>query len=41
MSPSVVLSVKLLLERVQIHRNARKPCNLWDMKDFSEEQQVV
>ncbi len=30
-----------LLERVQIHKNAGKPNNLWDLKDFSEEQQDV
>ncbi len=29
------------LERVQIHKNAGKPKNLWDLKDFSEEQQTV
>ncbi len=28
-----------LLERVQIHKNAGKPKNLWDLKGFSEEQQ--
>ncbi len=30
-----------LLERVQIHTNAEKPNNLWELKDFSEEQQTV
>ncbi len=28
-----------LLERVQIHKNAEKPKNLWKLKGFSEEQQ--
>ncbi len=32
---------QLLLERVQIHKNVGKPKNLWDLKDFSEEQQTV
>ncbi len=46
MSPSVVLGVKRwisksLLERVQIHKNAGKPKTLWELKDFSEEQQTV
>ncbi len=31
--------IQSLLERVQIHKNAGKPQNLWDLKDFSEEQQ--
>ncbi len=30
-----------LLERVQIHKNAGKPNNLWDLTDLSEEQQEV
>ncbi len=30
-----------LLGRVQIHKNAGKPKNLWELKDFSEEQQEV
>ncbi len=34
-------SIQSLLERVQIHRNAGKPHNLCDIKDFSEEQQTV
>ncbi len=33
--------IQSLLERVQIHKNAGKPNNLWDLKDFSEEQQAV
>ncbi len=33
--------IQSLLERVQIHKNAVKPKNLWELKDFSEEQQVV
>ncbi len=33
--------IQLLLERVQIHKNAGRPNNLWDLKDFSEEQQTV
>ncbi len=33
--------IQLLLERVQIHKNAGKPKNLWDLKDFSEEQKTV
>ncbi len=33
--------IQSLLERVQIHNNAGKPKNLWDVKDFSEEQQTV
>ncbi len=35
------LRIQSLLERVQIHKNAAKPNNLWDLKDFSEEQQAV
>ncbi len=31
--------IQSLLERVQIHKNAAKPKNLWNLKDFSEEQQ--
>ncbi len=30
--------IQSLLERVQRHKNAGKPTNLWDLKDFSEEQ---
>ncbi len=26
--------IQSLLERVQIHKNAGKPKNLWDLKDF-------
>ncbi len=33
--------IQSLLERVQIHKNAGKPKNLWELKDFSEEQQAV
>ncbi len=33
--------IQSLLERVQIHKNGGKPKNLWDLKDFSEEQQTV
>ncbi len=33
--------IQSLLERVQIHKNAGKPKNLCELKDFSEEQQVV
>ncbi len=33
--------IQSLLERVQIHKNAGKPKHLWDLKDFSEEQQEV
>ncbi len=33
--------IQSLLERVQIHKNAGNPKILWDLKDFSEEQQVV
>ncbi len=33
--------IQSLLERVQIHKNAVKPKNLWELKDFSEEQQTV
>ncbi len=28
--------IQSLLERVQIHKNAGKLNNLWDLKDFSE-----
>ncbi len=35
------LRIQSLLESVQIHKNAAKPNNLWDLKDFSEEQQAV
>ncbi len=31
--------IQSLLERVQKHKNAGKLQNLWDLKDFSEEQQ--
>ncbi len=31
--------IQSLLERVQIHKNAEKPKNLWKLKGFSEEQQ--
>ncbi len=31
--------IQSLLERVQIHKNAGKPKNLWELKGFSEEQQ--
>ncbi len=33
--------IQSLLERVQIHKNAGAPKNLWNLKDFSEEQQTV
>ncbi len=35
--------IQSMLERVQlqIHKNAGKPKNLWELKDFSEEQQTV
>ncbi len=33
--------IQSLLEKVQIHKNAGKPNHLWDLKDFSEEQQEV
>ncbi len=33
--------IQSLLERVKIHKNAGKPNNLWELKDFSEEQQTV
>ncbi len=33
--------IQTLLERVQIHKNAGKPNNLWDLKDFSKEKQEV
>ncbi len=33
--------IQSLLERVQIHKNAGKPKNLWELKYFSEEQQTV
>ncbi len=32
--------IQSLLERVQIHKNAGKPKNLWELKDFSEELQL-
>ncbi len=34
-------TIKTLLGRVQIHKNAGKPQNLCELKDFSEEQQTV
>ncbi len=33
--------IQSLLERVQLHKNAAKPNYLWDLRDFSEEQQAV
>ncbi len=33
--------IQSLLGRVQIHKHAGKPNNLWELKDFSEEQQRV
>ncbi len=33
--------IQSLLERVQIHKNAGKPKNMWELTDFSEEQQTV
>ncbi len=33
--------IESLLERVQMNKNAGKPNNLWELKDFSEEQQEV
>ncbi len=33
--------IQTLLERVQIHKNAGKPNNLWELKDFFEEQLTV
>ncbi len=33
--------IQSLLERVHIHKNAGKSKNLWELKDFSEEQQEV
>ncbi len=33
--------IQSLLDRVEIHKNAGKPNHLWDLKDFSEEQQTV
>jgi len=49
MSPSVVLSVKRWISKSYSHcwkgfkytNNAGNPKNLWDLKDFSEEQQAV
>ncbi len=32
--------IQSLLERVQIHKNAGKPKNVWELKDFSEKQEV-
>ncbi len=34
-------TIQSMLVRVQIHKNAGKPNNLWDLNDFSEEQQAV
>ncbi len=34
-------TIQSMLGRVQIHKNAGKPNNLWELKDFSEEQQAV
>ncbi len=39
--PQCYCIIQSLLERVQIHKNAVKPKNLWELKDFSEEQQAV
>ncbi len=33
--------IQSLLDRVEIHKIAGKPNHLWDLKDFSEEQQTV
>ncbi len=33
--------IKSMLGRVQMHKHAGKPNNLWELKDFSEEQQTV
>ncbi len=33
--------IQSLLERVQIHKNAGKPKNVWDLKDSSDEQQTA
>ncbi len=33
--------IQSLLERVQIHKNAGKPKNVWELKDFPEEEPVV
>ncbi len=45
MSPSVEkMDLKIIQspsERVQIHKNAGKPKNLWELKDFSQERQEV
>ncbi len=30
-----------LLERIQVHKHAGRPKNLWELKDFSEGQQEV
>ncbi len=30
-----------MLGRVQVHKNAGKPKNVWDLKDFYEEQQLM
>ncbi len=34
-------SIQTLLKRVQIHKNAGKTKKLWDLNNFSEEQQTV
>ncbi len=34
-------TIESMLERVQMHKNAGKPNNLCELKDFSEEQQTV
>ncbi len=34
-------TIQPLLEIFKIHKNAGKPKNLWEPKDFSEEQQTV
>ncbi len=33
--------IQSMFERVQIHKNAGKPKNLCELKDFSEEQKTV
>ncbi len=33
--------IQSLLERVQIYKNTGKPNHLWELNDFSEEQQTV
>ncbi len=34
-------TIQSMLKRVQIHTNTGKPNHLWELKDFSEEQQTV